>query len=80
MTKKQLFHEHSHLVDGIARSHDGHGLPMPIMAKEGRLGLMKAARRFVPNNGHSFPTYAKWWIERFIRKALVANLKATRRN
>jgi RNA polymerase sigma factor (sigma-70 family) len=46
------------------------GIPFEDLLAEGNLGLVEAARRFDPERGHKFITYAIWWIRRAILKAL----------
>lgn len=36
------------------------------MIAEGNLGLIRAAQKYDPKRGR-FPTYARWWIEQYIR-------------
>lgn len=38
--------------------------------QEGVLGLMKAVDRYDPNRGFRFKTYATWWIEQSISRAI----------
>src|SRR3990172_1724183 len=50
----------------IAKSYAHLGMPLEDLLNEGNLGLMEAARRFDPNRGLRFITYAVWWIRRAI--------------
>lgn len=38
--------------------------------QEGRIGLIEAAKRFDPNRGIQFASYASWWIRGYITKGL----------
>ena len=57
------------LVTSIARKYIGAGIPLPDLIQEGNLGLLKAAEKFDPSRGR-FSTYATWWIEQAIQRAL----------
>ncbi|MFN3152111.1 RNA polymerase sigma factor RpoD/SigA [Bremerella sp.] len=39
--------------------------------QEGMLGLFRAARKYDPERGFRFATYAAWWIDQFIRRAIA---------
>ncbi len=58
------------LVVMFARRYQRPGVPMLDLIAEGNMGLLTAARRFDPELGYRFATYAKWWIRRAIQVAL----------
>ena len=58
------------LVTSIARKYIGAGIPLPDLIQEGNLGLLHAAEKFDPSRGR-FSTYATWWIEQAIQRALA---------
>ena len=37
--------------------------------QEAMIGLLDAARRFDPEDGTSFPTYARWWVRAALKRA-----------
>ena len=55
----------------IAKSYWGRGLPLPDLINEGNIGLIKAAKRFNPDKGVKFISYAIWWIKQTIRQSLM---------
>ena len=59
------------LVASLARKYTIFGLPMEDLMAEGSLGLVQAARRFDPERGTRFMTYAVWSVKRAMIKALV---------
>lgn len=66
------------LVVNIARSYTNRGLSFPDLIEEGNLGLMHAVERFDPTRGTRFSTYASYWIQESIERALVNSGKTIR--
>src|SRR6266542_6844573 len=58
----KLVNSHLRLVTRIATGYRGYGLPISELISEGNVGLMQAAKRFDPQQGFRFATYAMWWI------------------
>jgi RNA polymerase sigma factor (sigma-70 family) len=58
------------LVVMFAQRYKRPGIPLMDIVAEGNFGLMKAARRFNPELGNRFSTYAKWWVRQAIQQAM----------
>ena len=53
---------HAPLVRGLAKRYVVLGVGRDDLEQEGTLGLLDAARRFDPEHGNRFATYARWWV------------------
>ncbi|MBI3121540.1 MAG: RNA polymerase sigma factor RpoD/SigA [candidate division NC10 bacterium] len=62
----------------VAMRYRGCGLSLLDLINEGNLGLLEAARRYAPDYGVKFITYAVWWIRQAIMQALAAGGSAVR--
>ena len=60
---RQLVLSHLRLVVSIARNYLGYGLPHADLIQEGNIGLMKAVKRFDPDQGVRLVSYAIHWIK-----------------
>ena len=59
----RLVTAHLRLVVKIARSFRGYGIPTSEAIAEGNVGLLRAMKRFDPEKGSRFSTYATFWIK-----------------
>src|SRR5690349_1589499 len=50
----------------IANSYRSYGMRMADLVEEGNVGLLEAVRRFDPERGLRFMTYAAYWIRAYI--------------
>src|ERR1700730_7946866 len=66
-----LVTSHLRLVAKIAVGYRGYGLPISEVISEGNIGLMQAAKRFDPQKGFRFATYAMWWIKAAIQEYIL---------
>jgi RNA polymerase sigma-32 factor len=70
---RQLTGSHLRLVVKIARGFSGYGLPLADLVAEGNVGLLQAAKKFDPDRGFRFATYAMWWIRAAINEYILHN-------
>src|SRR5574341_124229 len=75
---KRLVEANLRFVVQQARKYQGHGLSLSDLINEGNLGLLEAARRYQPEHGVKFITYAVWWIRQAIMQALATSRSGVR--
>ncbi|MEG2899683.1 MAG: RNA polymerase sigma factor RpoH [Massilia sp.] len=64
---------HLRLVVSIARGYLGYGLPHADLIQEGNIGLMKAVKRFDPNQGVRLVSYAMHWVKAEMHEYILKN-------
>jgi RNA polymerase sigma-32 factor len=69
----QLVLSHLRLVVSVARQYLGYGLPHGDLIQEGNVGLMKAVKRFDPEQGVRLVSYALHWIKAEIHEYILRN-------
>ena len=69
----KLVSSHLRLVVKMAAGFKGYGLPVSDLIQEGTLGLIDAAKKFDPEKGVRFSTYARWWILASIQDYVMRN-------
>ena len=69
----RLVMSHLRLVVSISRQYLGYGLPHGDLIQEGNVGLMKAVKRFDPNQGVRLVSYAMHWIKAEIHEYILKN-------
>lgn len=57
----------------IAHEYRGYGLKTLDLIQEGNIGMMMALRKFDPERGLKFITYAVWWIRAYINNFIMKN-------
>jgi RNA polymerase primary sigma factor len=76
--ERRLVEANLRLVVKIARRYRHRGLPLADLVEEGNLGLLRAARKFRPDRGTRFSTYATWWIRQAVARALANQARTIR--
>ena len=69
--KSQFASSNLRLVISLAKNFSNRGLPYSDLIQEGNIGLLKAIDRFDPHKGFKFSTYASWWIQQSINRAVL---------
>ena len=70
---QQMVLSHLRLVVSIARGYLGYGLPHADLIQEGNIGLMKAVKRFNPDQGVRLVSYAMHWIKAEMHEYILKN-------
>ncbi len=70
---RQLVLAHLRYVVRVARGYLGYGLPLNDLIQEGNVGLMKAVKRFDPNQGVRLVSFAVHWIKSEIHEFVLKN-------
>src|SRR5947208_4176502 len=69
----RLVVSHLRLVVSISRKYLGYGLPHGDLIQEGNIGLMKAIKRFDPDQGVRLVSYAMHWIKAEMHEYILKN-------
>ena len=67
----KLVTSHLRLVVKMAMKYKGYGLPIADLVSEGNIGLMRAVKKFEPEQGFRLSTYAMWWIKASITEYVL---------
>ncbi len=70
-TKARFASHNPRLVVSIAKHFQNRGLSFIDLIGEGNIGLMKGVDKFDYRKGNKFSTYATWWIQQTIKRAIV---------
>jgi RNA polymerase sigma-32 factor len=70
---KKLVMSHLRFVVHVARGYSGYGLQLGDLIQEGNIGLMKAVKRFDPDQGVRLVSFAVHWIRAEMHEFILRN-------
>jgi RNA polymerase primary sigma factor len=71
---KKLVESNLRFVVKVSLRYRGWGHSLLDLINEGNIGLLEAARRYSPEFGVKFITYAVWWVRQAIMQSLANNV------
>lgn len=76
--KDKIIKANLRFVVKVAKKYQNHGLDLTDLISEGNIGLINAIEKFEPSRGYHFISYAVWWINQSILKAVSEKSRAIR--
>jgi RNA polymerase primary sigma factor len=75
---QELIKRNLRFVISVAKKYQNRGMGLSDLIGEGNLGLLTAARKFDPDQGVKFISYAVWWIRQAIQAAIARHGRPVR--
>ena len=76
--RNKIVNANLRFVVKVAKKYQNHGLELEDLISEGNIGLLTAIEKFDPSKGFHFISYAVWWINQAILKAVSEKSRAIR--
>ena len=76
--RSRLINGNLRFVVNVAKRYQGQGIPLADLIGEGNMGLVQAVKKYDPDRGYHFISYAVWWIRQSILKALCEKSRLIR--
>src|SRR3954464_1976710 len=76
--QEKLARHNVRFVVSVAKKFQNRGVPLIDLIGEGNVGLMTAARKFDPDRGVKFISYAVWWIRQAVQAAIARHGRPVR--
>jgi RNA polymerase primary sigma factor len=76
--KNMLIRANLRFVVQVAKRYQNCGLPLIDLISEGTIGLMNAVERYDVDKGYHFISYAVWWVQQAILKAISQKTRLIR--
>ena len=78
LAKNKIVNSNLRFVVKVAKKYQNHGLELIDLISEGNVGLLTAIDKFDVSKGYHFISYAVWWINQSILKAISEKSRAIR--
>ena len=76
--RERLLMANTRLVVSVAKKYRSRGIPFIDLVQEGIIGLIRATKKYDPNRGTRFSTYATWWIRQAITRMIDNHARTIR--
>ncbi len=76
--RERLLMANTRLVVSVAKKYRSRGMPFIDLVQEGIIGLIRATKKYDPDRGTRFSTYATWWIRQAITRTIDNHARTIR--
>ncbi len=71
IARDELVRAHLRYVVAIALKYRRYGIPISELIAEGNFGIVHALKKYEPERGHRFVTYAAYWIRAYVLNYII---------